>query len=121
MPDRSRVTNLLLLALVLAGLVVAVRAVPPLPAAPIISPQSGEVTVTSPGTIDGCASTTPPDQVTVRAYIDGVELEGSPDVTMQGGVNQFHFAIPPDKSGHTLVIKATSRVGMTSTESHVIQ
>ena len=62
--------------------------------------------VTSPGVVSGAAGSADPGLVTVRATIDGVEIDGSPDSTMEGEVNDFAFAIPEGNSGKFLVITA---------------
>ena len=70
--------------------------------------------VTSPGNASGLASSPLPGTVTVRATIDGVEIAGSPDSTMEGGMNDFDFDIPEGNAGKILVITAIGPDGSTT-------
>ena len=70
-----------------------------------------DATTTSPGTVQGSAADPSGTDVTVRAYIDGEELDGSPDDSMNGDRNDFEFDIPRRNKGKMVRIVATNEDG----------
>ncbi len=67
--------------------------------------------VNPPGFVTGVAGIDPEDMVEVTAEIDGVEISGSPDVRMEGAVNEFSFPVTEEMSGKDVIITATAPDG----------
>jgi len=67
------------------------------------------------GSCSGIAMEGGGGDVEVTATIDGEELDGAPDDTMEGGHNEFSFPIPPGSSGKQIKIVAMAADGRTTT------
>jgi hypothetical protein len=117
----SRLSLILCSIIVFAGLFLLAVADLPAIRPPDVSPKSGQVIVRSPGVIQGTASSVQPGLVVVQAFIDGEELPGSPDETMDGQHNEYTFQIPPGKVGRRLVIRATDEEGLVTEVIHQIR
>ena len=74
----------------------------------------GSTVVTPPYSIDGTASMNPEMIVEVTATIDGIEIDGSPDLIMDGPVNEFSFPVSDDMRGKTVTIVAQAADGTTA-------
>lgn len=72
-----------------------------------------EETVKAPGFIRGVASVHPEGTVEVTAELDGLHLEGSPDLEMEGPVNEFEFHVTEAMRGKVVTVTATAADGTT--------
>jgi hypothetical protein len=72
--------------------------------------------VTAPGICAGIAMDPEEEDVTVRAYVDGVEIEGSPDIEMEGPANEFAFPVTEEMRGKIIKIVAEDESGATRTK-----
>ena len=70
--------------------------------------------VTPPGEIRGVAQVPPDGDVEVTATVDGVDIDGSPDLDMEGAANEFSFPVGEELRGKTVVITATAADGTKS-------
>ena len=69
--------------------------------------------------VHGVASTDPADVVEVTATIDGMDMEGYPDLEMEGSVNEFVLKVTEEMRGKTIIVTAIASDG-TSTRTHIV-
>ncbi|MHC4470740.1 MAG: hypothetical protein ACYTDY_17250 [Planctomycetota bacterium] len=97
---------------VLAGLWVVLTGEEHTSSPPMVHVDQGAVHAG--GEVTGCGVDPEGGDVTVRAFIDGEEIDGSPDEIMDGPMNEFCFDVPEGSEGKVMEIVVEDESGGTS-------